>query len=275
MISLSPSPDLKTMAREIIQNAGCGANSPGGGGFQPGNKCAVGSGRGGKKRGAKATAKKSSAKKATKKAAKKSVKKAVTKAAKKSSKPLSDEEEYSKVYDQRKQEKAEAFKSVKKMLPAGTTETKGWSKKGGHAGAKTLSNVGKKLKAAGFTTDHSLHGSPDGSTMGSGTTYTHPKTGVQVHLSSSYGATSSSNRFSISVHAPPSKASAYLGAASKLQQAQTDIKFHKWDMEDRKKYKVPQTRGSEGRKYQARKLMKARKQITESQKIISAFRASQ
>ena len=91
-------------------------------------------------------------------------------------------------------------KLAKAIMPAGFTVSYGraeWMKRGGHAGSNAIVTCVKKAEAKGFKKeDHDFSGSPDGSNMGSGTTYRSPE-GWTLHVSSSYGYTKATNSFYI------------------------------------------------------------------------------
>lgn len=73
-----------------------------------------------------------------------------------------------------------------------------WRKSGGHAGDNAISKVLEAARQAGFLPQKSTHsGNPDGSRVGSGTTYV--KDNVTLAVGSSYGVTKSDNRFYIRV----------------------------------------------------------------------------
>jgi len=77
-----------------------------------------------------------------------------------------------------------------------------WSKRGGHAGSKTISKVVAQAILEGFTRrEHDDSSSPDGSVVGSGTTYTKKVGDVTVVLSvsSRFGVTASENFFGASL----------------------------------------------------------------------------
>ena len=77
-----------------------------------------------------------------------------------------------------------------------------WSKRGGHAGRKTISKVREAALANGFqSTSSSVGNTPDGSRVGTGTVYRN-EAGVEVELSSSYAATADGNDFRIEVRFP-------------------------------------------------------------------------
>lgn len=95
------------------------------------------------------------------------------------------------------------FKDATKKLglPSGGDKSTGyyrWSKSGGYAGEKVLARVEQAAKKAGFkqqVSDQFL--SPDGYTSRNGNTWT--KGNVSVELSAHYGATKSSNSYSVTV----------------------------------------------------------------------------
>lgn len=92
---------------------------------------------------------------------------------------------------------------AKKFMPSGfdvsrSGESATWSKRGGHAGLNIIARAVEKALTLGFKQgDHSYGGSPDGSTTGSGTTYTHPE--GWILKTSYYGQTAYSNYFSMTL----------------------------------------------------------------------------
>lgn len=91
-------------------------------------------------------------------------------------------------------------------LPSGTRrygDTISWSKSGGHAGETVIRRVAKAALEAGWQKGPRQNmDSPDGATIGSGSKY-HDDMGNELTVRSSYGATQSSNRYSIDVKLAP------------------------------------------------------------------------
>ena len=94
---------------------------------------------------------------------------------------------------------------IKKLFPSGSKIDKldnslRWEKTGGFAGEKTISTAEEKLKKAGFkNSDLKTIGLPDGSTSGFRTYLLNKKLGWYVELIQFYGATSSSNKYVITL----------------------------------------------------------------------------
>lgn len=86
-------------------------------------------------------------------------------------------------------------------LPSGTRrygDTISWSKAGGHAGETVIRRVVAALEAGWQKGPRQNMDSPDGATIGSGSKY-HDDMNNELTVRSSYGATKSSNHYSIDV----------------------------------------------------------------------------
>jgi hypothetical protein len=92
--------------------------------------------------------------------------------------------------------------AMQRCLPAGAVaeyERLTWHKRGGHAGSKQIHKALEKLKAMGFRPHTSADRSvPDGSVMGTENVYVND-TGDSVHITQSYGVTSTDNSFYMSI----------------------------------------------------------------------------